>query len=119
MNVCAGTLSTAPAAWMKGPSLPQKIPSEEEAITRVVVRMNATMTGIVIGLLLGIGLFLATLWLVIKGGPNPGPHLALLGQYFPGYSVSFLGALIGFAYALALGFATGFILGNLYNRLAK
>jgi hypothetical protein len=29
-----------------------------------------------------------TIWLVIKGGPNMGQHLQLLGQYFVGYSVS-------------------------------
>ena len=104
---------------MKGPGLSNKIPSEEEAITRVVVRMNATMTGVVIGLLLGSGLFLATLWLLLKGGSNPGPHLALLAQYFPGYSVSYTGALIGFCYAFTIGFVTGFILGAVYNKLAK
>lgn len=104
---------------MKGFGLSNKIPSEEEAITRVVVRMNAALTGVVIGLLLGSGLLLATLWLLLKGGSNPGRHLALLSQYFPGYSVSYAGAFIGFCYAFTIGFATGFLLGAVYNKLAK
>jgi hypothetical protein len=81
--------------------------------------MNATLTGVVIGLLLGAGLLLATVWLVVKGGPDPGPHLSLLAQYFPGYSVSYTGAFVGFLYAFAIGFASGFVLGAVYNRLAK
>jgi len=103
----------------KGPSLSGKLPSEDEAITRVVVRINATLTGIVIGLLFGACLFVATAWLVLKGDPNPGPHLSLLNQYFPGYTVSWIGAFIGFAYAFVVGFASGLLLGAVYNKLAR
>ena len=92
---------------------------EEEIIERVAVRMNATMIGLVLGLLCGTGLFLATVWLVIKGGPNPGAHLVLLGQYFPGYSVTFLGGVLGFIYAFLVGFVTGAVLGAVYNKLAR
>jgi hypothetical protein len=96
-----------------------KTRSEEETITRVVVRMNATMIGLVLGFLCGIALFLATNWLVLKDGPNPGAHLGLLSQYFPGYDVTFVGSLIGFVYAFLAGFLSGAILGAVYNKLAK
>jgi hypothetical protein len=99
--------------------LSTKLSPEEEVITRVVIRMHATLTGVVLGLLCGLGLFVATIWLVLKGGPHPGPHLMLLGQYFPGYSVTFLGSLIGFFYAFVIGFITGAFLGFLYNRFAR
>jgi len=92
---------------------------EEEAIERVVVRMNAALTGVVLGLLAGAGLFLATVWLLIKGGLHPGAHLMLLGQYFPGYTVSWAGSLVGFGYAFVIGFLTGAALGFIYNRLAR
>jgi hypothetical protein len=92
---------------------------EEEAIERVVVRMNAILTGVVLGFLAGAVLLLATLWLVIKGGPHPGAHLILLSQYFPGYAVSWGGSLIGFCYAFVIGFLTGAFLGAVYNRLAR
>jgi len=94
-------------------------PSEEEAIERVVVRLNAVLTGMVLGFLAGMALFLATIWLVLKDGPNPGPHLALLSQYFPGYTVSLAGSLVGFLYAFAAGFLTGALLGFAYNKLAR
>jgi hypothetical protein len=92
---------------------------EQETIERVVVRMNAALTGVVLGFLCGIGLFLATLWLVIKGGPHPGLHLILLSQYFPGYTISVLGSLVGFLYAFVIGFLTGAFLGFVYNKLAR
>lgn len=92
---------------------------EQEVIERVVLRLNAVLTGVVLGLLCGICLFLATIWLVIKGGPHPGIHLALLSQYFPGYSVTVLGGVIGFLYAFLAGFATGALLGFIYNKIAR
>ena len=67
----------------------------------------------------GLGLFLATNVLVLKGGPNPGPHLSLLKVYFPGYRVTFLGSLIGFVYAFVVGYALGRLIGAFYNRLVK
>jgi hypothetical protein len=68
---------------------------------------------------MGAGLFLATNFLVIKGGRNVGAHLSLLAIYFPGYSVSFWGSIIGFFYAFVLGFLGGLTLGAVYNKLAR
>lgn len=93
--------------------------AEERQITRAVARINGVLTGIILGLLAGAGLFVATVWLWLKGGPNPGFHLALLDQYFPGYTVSLLGGFIGFAYAFAVGFVSGLLIGAVYNRLAR
>ncbi len=75
--------------------------------------------GFAIGLLFGGGLFLATMILVVKGGPEPGKHLALLRTYFPGYSVSARGSFIGFIYAFVVGYAFGRIIGTVYNRLVR
>lgn len=94
---------------------------EEVVLTRLA-RLNATIQGIVVGLLAGLGLFIATNWLIIKGGPiGPGgepvigPHLWLLSHYFIGYRVTFFGSLIGFAYAFVCGFLIGFSTAKLYN----
>jgi hypothetical protein len=80
-----------------------------------LIRLNAMLQGIATGLVAGLALFVATNWLVLKGGPVIGPNLALLGQFFIGYRVSFVGSLIGFAYAFATGFAAGFLVARLYN----
>jgi len=89
-----------------------------DLVTWRVRRMNALLNGLVIGCLSGLGLFVMTIWLVIKGGPVVGPHLALLGQYFYGYEVSGTGSLIGFFYGFVSGFLLGYGISALYNRLA-
>jgi ABC-type dipeptide/oligopeptide/nickel transport system permease subunit len=55
----------------------------------------------------------------LKGGENVGQHLSLLSQFFPGYRVTFLGSLVGFAYAFLTGFIIGVVLGSVYNRVAR
>lgn len=83
-----------------------------------LMRLNARAWGISVGLLMGGGLFLATILLVIRGGPNVGQHLSLLGVFFPGYGVTWLGAFVGFIYGFVLGYGLGRIIGSVYNRLA-
>ena len=83
-----------------------------------VLRLNARAWGISTGLLFGGGLFLATIFLVLRGGPNVGQHLSMLRVFFPGYSVTWTGAVIGFIYAFVLGYGLGRIIGSVYNRLA-
>jgi hypothetical protein len=83
-----------------------------------LLRLNARAWGISAGLLLGGGLFLATVFLVVRGGPNPGQHLSMLRVFFPGYSVTWLGAFVGFVYGFVLGYGLGRIVGSVYNRLA-
>ena len=65
---------------------------------RTPARLNARAWGVAMGLLCGLGLFLATNILLLKGGPVIGPRLALLGVYLPGYKVTFGGSLIGLGY---------------------
>ena len=97
----------------------QAFKKEEEAIQRFTIHLNAMMTGIVVGLLCGVGLFLATILLVLKGGPHPGEHLRLLWQYFPGYSVTVAGSFVGFLYGALVGFLCGWVIGSVYNKLAR
>jgi hypothetical protein len=92
---------------------------EEHALRKTLLRANEQGWGIAVGLLLGLGLFLATLVLVLKDGPNPGPHLSLLRIYFPGYSVTWIGAGIGFVYAFVVGYAVGRTIATIYNRFLK
>ena len=91
--------------------------TRDSAVQNTLLQLNARAWGISFGLLLGGALFLATAVLVIKGGPMVGQHLKLLSAFFPGYSVSWFGAVIGFVYAFVLGYALGRIIGEVYNRL--
>ena len=98
--------------------------TEEEKLLQAVALLNAKSMGLVFGILLGLLIFIATNWLLVKG-PQPnsagenvvGPHLGLLSQFFIGYSVSFLGSVVGFVYGFALGTLAGTFIGWLYNRI--
>lgn len=90
----------------------------EEDLLGGILWLNAKAFGFVLGLLCGLAVFIATNWLVIKGGEQVGPHLQLLSQYFIGYRVSFLGSFIGFGYAFAVGTIGGALLGWIYNKIA-
>ena len=90
---------------------------EERDLTNTMLELNEKGWGIAVGLTLAVGLFVATNVLVFKGGSQIGPHLGLLSVYFPGYSVSFVGSLIGFVYAFVLGYAAARTVLVIYNRL--
>lgn len=96
---------------------------DEIVLTRLL-RLNATVQGLVTGIVGGLVIFVATNWLIVKGAatgpdgqPVVGPHLALLGQYFVGYQVTFWGSLVGFGYGFACGFAAGYLISTMYNWL--
>ncbi len=92
--------------------------TNEEKLFTGTLRLNSKIFGLTLGLLCGLLIFIATNWLVLKGGETVGPHLSLLSQYFIGYRVSFLGSFIGFAYGFALGTLGGALVGWIYNRIA-
>lgn len=103
-------------------------PGDEEKILldQAKLIINFKILGIVLGLVLGLAIFIATNWLVVKGGnigedgtPQVGYHLSLISHFFYGYRVSFLGSIIGFLYGFALGTITGAVFAWLYNGLLK
>jgi hypothetical protein len=91
----------------------------KEAYRATLLRLNARAWGIAVGLVFAMGLFLATIVLVMTGGLDVGAHLGLLGKLLPGYSVTVGGAFIGFGYAFVIGYAIGRIIGSVYNSLAR
>jgi hypothetical protein len=81
-------------------------------------RLDRPAFALASGLALAAVIFALTLAVVLKGAPPGvavGPNLAHLAFYFPGYTVSFGGALVGAAYAGAAGAAWGFVLATLWN----
>jgi len=92
--------------------------TDSTTVQASLMRLNARAWGISTGMLFGGGLFLATVLLVLRGGPTVGQHLSLIRVFFPGYSVTWVGAFVGFIYAFVLGYGLGRIIGTVYNRLA-
>ena len=92
---------------------------DDTNIQRTLATLNARAWGLAFGLVAGVGLFLATMILVVRGGDDPGRHLRLISAFFPGYSVSVAGSFIGFMYAFVVGYGIGRLIGGVYNRLAQ
>jgi len=86
---------------------------------RATARLRASILATSFAIIGGTGLFVATAWLLIQGGEIVGPHLGLLGVYFPGYAVSWPGAFVGFFYGAFAGGVMGWAVAWFYNRVAK
>jgi hypothetical protein len=104
---------------MSAPSASEQAESEERVLARAVLELNGNILGLVLGIVAAIGIFVATNWLVIKGGDRVGPHLSLLGQFFIGYRVTLFGSLIGMVYGLAGGYLAGRIIAGVYNEVLR
>ena len=92
---------------------------EKQKLEAAIRRLNERAWGITMGLLLGGGLFLATIILIVKGGQNVGAHLTLLGNYLPGYRVTVPGSFIGLIYGFVIGYGLGRAVGSVYNKLVR
>jgi hypothetical protein len=91
---------------------------EERLIESAIARMRAGIMALVFAMVGGTGLFLATAWLLVRGGTNVGQTLGLLGHYFPGYTVTWVGSLVGLVYGAAVGAIVGGSVAWIYNRIA-
>lgn len=96
-------------------SPPPDVAASTALPTRSLARLNAQAWGVSFGLVCALGLLAATWALVARGGPVVGPHLRLLAVFLPGYSVTWLGGLVGFVYAFVIGYALGRLVGTVYN----
>jgi len=82
-----------------------------------IARLRISVMAIVFGFSGGTLLALATTWLLIQGGDPVGQHLGLLGNYFPGYTVTWPGVAAGFFYGFLTGGVLGWTIAWLYNRI--
>ena len=87
----------------------------DERIAEIFPRIDGVALGVASGAVSGLLLFLATMILVLKGGLVVGPHLHLLGQFLPGYSLTPAGSVLGLLYGLGVGFLAGWSFAFLRN----
>jgi protoporphyrinogen oxidase len=87
----------------------------EKVLMRVFARIDKSAFATALGSVAGLVVFLATIFLLLKGGEVVGPRLQLLGQYFIGYTVSLKGAFIGMAYSFFWAFLFGWLLAYARN----
>jgi len=94
---------------------PSKPVIYDDALLQTFTRMDKVGFATAVGSVSGLLFFLATLWLIIKGGDIAGPNLQLLEQYYVGYSVTIKGAFIGMGYSFVWGFLFGWLFVYLRN----
>jgi hypothetical protein len=90
----------------------------DQLVKAAFARIDAVALGAALGVLLAALLWLATVYLLIKGAPpgqHIGPHLGLLSNYLPGYSVTWPGSLFGFFHGAWIGFVVGAFLAAAWN----
>jgi protoporphyrinogen oxidase len=87
----------------------------ESVLTQTFARIDKLAFASAVGSVSGLLLFLATIWLVVKGGDVVGPNLQLLSQYFVGYTATVKGAFIAFGYAFFWSFLFGWLFAYLRN----
>jgi hypothetical protein len=83
-----------------------------------IAKLRASIMGIVFGTLGGFALAGGTAWLLIRGGHDVGAHLSLLGNYYPGYTVTWGGVVLGFIYGALTGGFVGYTVSWIYNTIA-
>lgn len=98
-------------------AVPMPIAQDEadQIIRTAFARLDGVALGTALGVVAGVGLFLATVVLLLKGGEFVGPRLGLLRNFLPGYEVTWTGALIGLVEGGLIGFALGFFGASLRN----
>lgn len=90
-----------------------------EQIVQSLAKIDSLALGAAVGTVFGFGIFLVTNLLIYKGGETIGPNLALLGQFFPGYRVTFGGSFIGLLYGFVSGFALGWLIAVIRNLIIR
>jgi protoporphyrinogen oxidase len=98
-------------------STPGRVDDETiiELIEDAFARYDPVALGSAMGVIAGLGLFFATIVLVLQGGSVVGPNLSLLGNYLVGFQATWTGAFIGLAEAGVAGFGIGWLLAGLIN----
>jgi hypothetical protein len=94
-------------------------PTDNPVLKPSIMRMHGMSLGLAIGAMTSLGLFGSTVFLVIRGTAGESVHAALLANYIPGYSVSFLGGLIGGLELFVFVFVGCLLLAAVYNKIVE
>jgi protoporphyrinogen oxidase len=89
------------------PAVVASHPAPEALLKVAFAPLDPLALGMAVGTVGGVGLFLATVVLLLQDGPLVGPTLSLLGQYLVGYEVTWPGACLGLFEAGVGGFLLG------------
>jgi hypothetical protein len=80
------------------------------------MKLRVRAFGLAVGIVWGLGIFVATLWDVAIGR---GKTLQSLSSFFIGYHISISGAFLGLMWGFVYGFICGVLIAWMYNILHK
>lgn len=81
------------------------------------MKLNISAFALAFGIWWGVGLFIATWWLIIAGVEPSAP--LFIEHFYVGYGITPLGSLLGLLWAFVCGTICGGILAWLYNVLCE
>ncbi len=87
----------------------------EDVLMAAFARYDPLALGLAVAIVNGVGLFLTTVWVLLRAERGSTEMLALVGQYLLGYEVSWGGAVLGLIGAGVFGFVVGFAVAWLIN----
>ena len=76
------------------------------------MRLHIQALSLTCGVMAGLGIFLATIWSAFMGGSE---MLELMSVFMIGYSVTMVGAFVGFLWGVVFGTIGGFLFGSIYH----
>lgn len=79
--------------------------------------LDPVALGVAAGIIWGATVFLATIFLVARGGT--GETIGKLARIYPGYTFSYGGAFVGLVWGFVDALITGWVFGLLYNLFAR
>ena len=80
------------------------------------MKLNLKAFSLTCGLLVGLGLFLLTWWIIIFEGATG--DQTLIGMVYRGYNISAMGSVMGLMWGFVDGMIGGLVFAWLYNKLA-
>lgn len=100
-------------------TIANEISLTDKLIVQAIAKVDRSALGMAIGLLVGLGIFLITNFLIIKEDILVSSYFSLLNQYFWGYSITFTGSLVGLMYGFLTGFVLGWLIAFIRNFVIK
>jgi len=91
----------------------------DEVIDEAFAKLDPVALGAALGVVIASTIFLASATLLLKGGPEVGPTLRLLGHFLIGFDVTWTGAMIGAIEAGVGAFALGYLVAWCRNWLLE
>jgi len=80
------------------------------------MKLRVRALGMAGGVVWGVCLLIATLWLLWFG---KGTEMSSLKNLYPGYDITYLGAIVGFIWGFVDGFVSGALIAWLYNKFHR